>query len=153
MKFEDKFIIKAPIQKIWDFLFDPMSLSACIPGCEKIDVLDNYTYRSLIKVKVGPIKAKFKVKSTLTEMEAPIHLVAVTKGEDIGKAGFLRMESVFDLKEISGDMTEIIGASEVNLVGRLSRFGDRIIKGKAKQLLETFKEELKSKLERGGEEE
>lgn len=150
MKIEDKLIVNASIQKSWDFLLDPMKLSSCIPGCEKIEVLDTYNYGSIIKVKVGPIPAKFKIRSTITEIKAPHHLVSVSKGEDIGKAGFLSMKSVLDLREISGDKTEITGKSEVNLVGRLSTFGDRIIRAKAKQLMDKFKEQLSVKLEKGG---
>ena len=148
MKLEDTITVQAPIEKIWNFLLDPVNLSSCIPGCEKIERLDTHNYTSIIKVRVGPIPATFKIKSAITEITAPNHLVSVSKGDDKGKAGFLHMKSVFDLKALSEDRTEIVGKSEVSIVGRLATFGDRIIRGKAKQLLGTFKEELKGRLER-----
>ena len=37
MRLEGKFALKAPIQKVWDFLLDPSTLFSCIPGAEKIE--------------------------------------------------------------------------------------------------------------------
>ncbi|MDY6973980.1 MAG: SRPBCC domain-containing protein [Thermodesulfobacteriota bacterium] len=150
MEIEVQFIVRASVLESWDFLLDPVKISSCIPGCERLEVIDANNYRSIIKVKVGPIPARFKIKSTINEIKRPYSLVSVSKGVDTGKAGFLSMKTMLNLRELSEDRTEITGKSEVNLIGRLSTFGDRIIRAKAKQLIEEFKEQLCVKLEKGG---
>ncbi|MDY6861762.1 MAG: SRPBCC domain-containing protein [Thermodesulfobacteriota bacterium] len=149
MKIADSFTVKSSVKKSWDFLFDPENLISCIPGCEKVVRIDQNNYISTVKIKVGYIPAKFKIKTTITEINAPTHLSFICRGEDKGKAGFVSMDSILHLKPLSGDMTEIAYTSDLNVVGRLSTFGDRIIKAKVKQLGEKFKEEIKFKLERG----
>jgi carbon monoxide dehydrogenase subunit G len=37
MLIEGKFTLKAPLQKVWDFLLEPGTLLSCIPGAEKME--------------------------------------------------------------------------------------------------------------------
>src|SRR3990170_163466 len=101
-----KFIIKASIQKAWDNLLNPETLAACIPGCEKMEAIDEKTFYSVVKQKVGPISVRFRFTTTLTEVNPPTHMKAVGKGEDIGKAGTFSQETTVDLKEVSGGEVE-----------------------------------------------
>ncbi len=56
MIIEGKFSVKAPIQKLWDTLFDVEALAACLPGAEKIEKIDDKTYDVTMKQRVGMIK-------------------------------------------------------------------------------------------------
>ena len=149
MVIEDRFLIKAPIQKVWDFLMVLEGVGACIPGCEEVKAIDEKTFQGVVKVKVGPISARFKINVTIIEIAPPTHLTSIIKGEDKGKASFFKSENVLDLKGLSLNETEVSYKSEVSTVGRLATFGDRIIRVKAKQLEENFVNSLKGKLEVG----
>ncbi|MBM3302354.1 MAG: carbon monoxide dehydrogenase, partial [Deltaproteobacteria bacterium] len=58
MLIEGKFALKAPIEKLWESLLDPVTLASCIPGAEKVERIDEKTYDAVVKQKVGPIKVK-----------------------------------------------------------------------------------------------
>ena len=60
MLVEDKFTVKAPIQKVWDYLVDPETMGSCVPGCEKVGVIDERTYLTIVEAKVGPISARLR---------------------------------------------------------------------------------------------
>ncbi len=45
MIIEGKFTVKAPIQKLWDTLFDVQALAACLPGTEEIKQIDDRDLR------------------------------------------------------------------------------------------------------------
>lgn len=148
MLIEGKFTLQAPIQEVWGFLLDPETLLSCIPGAEKMEAIDDKTYESVVKQKVGPISVRFKFTTTLTEIDPPRHLVAVGRGEDIGKAGTFTQKTTVDLTEISKDSVEVSYGSNVSLVGRLATFGERIMRAKVKEVGEevtkNFQERLKS---------
>jgi carbon monoxide dehydrogenase subunit G len=36
MLIEGKLTLEAPIQQVWDFLFEPETLITCVPGAEKM---------------------------------------------------------------------------------------------------------------------
>jgi len=146
MLIEGKFTLKAPIQEVWDFLLDPGTLASCIPGTEKVEAIDDKTYESVVKQKVGPISVKLKFTTTLTEIEPPRHLKAVGRGADISKAGTFTQETTVNLAEISKDEVEISYSSNVTIVGRLATFGERIMRAKAKGVGEEFTKNLQEKL-------
>ena len=146
MLMEGKFTLKAPIQKLWDTLLDPGTLLSCIPGAEKIERLDEKTYDCVVKQKVGPISVKFKFKSILSKVEPPTHIEVEGEGEDIGKAGHFVQKSVVDLREISPNEVEVFYKSDVNIVGKLAMFGDRIMRAKGKKVEEEFTKALQERL-------
>ena len=150
MIIEGKFTLKASIRKVWDSLLKPETLASCIPGAEEMELIDERTYNSVVKQKVGPISVKFKFTTILTEIDPPTHLKAVGKGADISKAGIFTQESTVDLKEIPGGEVEISYRSNVNIVGRLATFGDRIMRAKAKSIEEQFTRALRERLESAG---
>lgn len=147
MILEGKLTLKAPIQKLWDTMLKPETLRACVPGAEKIELLDEKTYDCIVKQKVGPISVRFKFKTVLTKVEPPTHVELEGEGEDIGKAGRFVQKTTMDLKEREGGEVEISYRSDANIVGKLAMFGDRIIRAKAKKVEKEFTEALQEKLE------
>jgi carbon monoxide dehydrogenase subunit G len=146
MLIEGKFTLKAPIQKVWNSLLDPVTLASCIPGTEKMEVIDDKTYESVVRQKVGPISVKLKFTTTLTEVEPPRYIKAVGRGADITKAGTFTQETKVNLTEVSNDEVEVLYSSNVSLVGRLATFGERIMRAKAKSVGEEFTKNLQEKL-------
>ena len=146
MLIEGKFTLKAPIQEAWDFLLEPGTLVSCIPGAEKMEAIDNKTYESVVKQKVGPISVKLKFTTRLTKLDPPRHLEAVGRGSDVMKAGTFTQETVVDLTEIAEDEVEVSYRSNVSLVGRLATFGERIMRAKAKSVGEEFTRNFQEKL-------
>jgi len=146
MLLEGKFTLKAPIQEVWDFLLKPETLASCIPGAEEMKAIDDKTYETVVKQKVGPISVKLKFTTKITEMIPPRHLKAVGRGADVTKAGTFSQETIVDLTEISKDEVEVAYSSNVSLVGRLATFGERIMRAKAKSVGEEFTKNLQEKL-------
>ena len=147
MLMEEKFIVKAPIAKVWDFVLDPEKMGSCVPGCEKIEKIDDRTYDTVVKAGVGPIHVKFKFRTVLTEMEYPTHLHAQGGGADVSKAGSFQQDSDFDMREISENEVEISYKSNVSVSGRLATFGERIMRMKARDMGNKFAEAMKKKIE------
>jgi len=146
MIIEGKFTLKAPIQETWDNLLNPETLASCIPGCEKMEAVDEKTYDCMVKQKVGPISVRFKFTTTLTEINPPTHLAAIGTGADVGKAGTFNQKTAVDLKEVSAGEVEVSYRSDVTIVGRLATFGDRIMRAKAKDIEQQFTQALREKL-------
>ncbi len=146
MLIEGRFRLKAPIEQVWDSLLKPETLVSCIPGCEKAEIIDEKTYYSVIKQKVGPISVTFKFTTTLTEIERPAHIKAVGSGAAMNNLGNFRQETDVDLEEVSEEEVEISYKSKVNIVGKLATFGDRIMRATAKRMGDEFTKALEIKL-------
>jgi carbon monoxide dehydrogenase subunit G len=149
MLIEEKFSIHAPIKKVWDFLLDAQSLASCVPGCEGVKVLDEDTYLTSIKTKVGPISAHFKIKLSITEKEPLKRILTTGRGEDSFMASSILAKNEITLNSLSESETEVYYRSDVSILGTLGKFGEGIIRKKAKELGEQFVLALKSKIEKG----
>ncbi len=146
MVIEGKFTLQAPIQQVWSFLLSPETLKACVPGAEKMDAVDDRTYESIVKQKVGPIEVKLRFTTTLATLDPPRYLEAVGGGEEVHKAGTFTQKTTVSLTELSKDTVEIAYCSNVSLVGRLATFGDRIMRAKAKEMGEQVTQNLAARL-------
>jgi carbon monoxide dehydrogenase subunit G len=147
MILEGKFRLKAPIQKLWDTLLRPETLKACLPGAEKIELIDDRTYDCVVRQKVGPISVRFKFKSILTKVEPPTHVEMGGDGIDLGKAGRFTQKTSIDLKETGAGEVEVSYRCDASIVGKLAMFGDRILRAKAKKIEAEFTQALREKLE------
>lgn len=146
MLIEGNFSLKAPIQKVFDFLLEPETLLTCLPGAESVVKLDEKTYECVVKQKVGPISAKLKFKNVLTKAAPPTYIEFEGQGEDVTKLGHFKQKSVVDLKETTDGLVEVSYKTEVNIVGKLAMFGDRIMRAKAKDTEKEFTKNLQEKL-------
>jgi carbon monoxide dehydrogenase subunit G len=149
MLIEGKFALDAPIQKVWDFLLEGGTLASCLPGAEKVDVIDDKTYECIVKQSVGPISVKLKFIVSLTELNPPKYAKAVGRGEAIGKMGTFTCDVTVNLSEVSKGQVEVSYQTNVNIVGRLATFGERIMRAKAKSVGEEFTRNLQAKLKSG----
>lgn len=146
MLIEEKFSVKAPIQKSWDALLDPEIIGPCIPGCEKVETINDKTYDSIIKAKVGFIAVRFKVRTVIEEI-VPYSLIrTVGEGNELRKLGHFKQKTSINFNELSENETEISYQSDVSIVGKLATFGDRILKAKAKEIGKEFADAVKKRL-------
>jgi len=146
MIIEGKFTVKAPIQKLWETLFDVQALAACLPGAEKIEQIDEKTYDVTMKQRVGIVKVTMKGRQVLTKVEAPTHLEMEGEAEDLTKLGRMKDKITMDLKQLDGGEVEISYNMDVNMVGKLAMFGDRIMRSKANEVEKEFVKNLQGKL-------
>ena len=79
-------------------------------------------------------------------MTPPNHLELDGEGEDITKLGHFKQKTVVDLTEIAGGEVEVAYKADVNIVGKLAMFGDRIMKSKARDVEKEFTKNLQEKL-------
>jgi len=146
MLMEGEFRLEAPIQEVWGYMLDPATLGSCIPGAEKVEAIDDRTYESVVKQKVGPISVKLKFTTTLTEINPPTYLKAVGNGQEMRKLGTFTQETEVHLTEISAGEVQVSYSSNVRMVGRLATFGERIMRAKAKEIEKKFTKNLQEKL-------
>jgi hypothetical protein len=146
MLIKDSFVINAPQEKVWEFLFDIPKLSQCVPGIESIEVVDDKTYRGKVVVKVGPIKSEFGGAVTLTEVEAPNRIAGMVEGNDKSSASSVKATFSGTLTPVDGG-TEAAFQVDANLRGRLAQFGGPVIIATAKKLTAEFAKNLRAQLE------
>jgi len=121
---------------VWVKLNDTETLKACIPGCESFDKLSDTEYQAVAVTKIGPVKAKFKGKVTLSDLDPPNGYKISGQG-DGGVAGFASGGAMVKL-EPKDEGTLLSYTVEAQIGGKLAQLGQRLVNGAAKKLADEF---------------
>jgi len=136
MTMNGEYQLAVPRETVWQKLNDPATLKACIPGCEQFDKLSDTEFQAVAATKIGPVKAKFKGKVKLSDLDAPNGYKISGQG-DGGVAGFAQGGATVTLVPKDGG-TLLSYTVEAHIGGKLAQLGQRLINGAAKKLADEF---------------
>ena len=136
MEISGEFHIPAIKQTVWEGLNNPNILKASIPGCEELDKLSDKEFTAAITTKLGPVKAKFKAKVTLSDLDPPNKYTISGEGQG-GAAGFASGSASVSLIEEDKN-TKLIYHAEINVGGKIAQIGSRLIDSSAKKISNQF---------------
>ena len=128
--------LDASRETVWAMLIDPAVLKSCIPGCETLDVIGENEFQAVATNKIGPVKARFKGKVRLTDMDPPNGYKISGEG-DGGVAGFAKGGASVTLTDKDGG-TLLTYKVEAQIGGKLAQLGQRLVNGAAKKLADDF---------------
>ncbi|MFQ5784446.1 MAG: carbon monoxide dehydrogenase subunit G [Alphaproteobacteria bacterium] len=136
MKITGEFEIPASRERVWRALNDPTILAQSIPGCEEIEKVSDTEFRARVVVKVGPVKAAFRGKVTLSDLDPPNGYRIAGEGQG-GVAGFARGEARVRLTG-SNTATLLSYEAEATVGGKLAQVGQRLLGSTARKLAADF---------------
>jgi uncharacterized protein len=128
--------LPVPRQTVWRALNDQEMLKRCIPGCESLEKVSDTEFKAMVKLSIGPVKARFKGKVTLTELDPPNGYKIAGDG-DGGVAGFAKGNAAVALTEIPIG-TKLVYTAEAQVGGKIAQIGQRLIAGSAKKIADQF---------------
>ena len=128
--------LAASRQAVWDKLNDPDVLKSCIPGCELLQKNSDSEFQAIATVKVGPVKARWKGKVRLSDLDPPNSYRISGEGEG-GVAGFAKGGAKVSLADKDGG-TLLTYNVEAQIGGKLAQLGQRLINSAAKKTADDF---------------
>jgi uncharacterized protein len=128
--------LAAPRATVWAKLNDAGVLKQCIPGCEELNKASDTEFQAVATIKVGPVKARFKGRVHLTDLDPPNGYKISGEGEG-GVAGFAKGAATVKLAEQDGG-TLLTYNVESQIGGKLAQLGQRLVQGTAKKLADDF---------------
>jgi carbon monoxide dehydrogenase subunit G len=141
MQMTDSQRIAAPREQVWTALNDPEVLKRCIPGCESLEMTSPNEMTASVVLKVGPVKAKFAGKVTLSDLDPPNGYRITGEGSG-GVAGFAKGGATVRLEEDGPAATILHYEVDAQIGGKLAQLGGRLIDSTAKKLAAEFFDNL-----------
>src|SRR3984885_2430057 len=136
MTMSGEYELPVPREIVWEKLNDAETLKASIPGAEQLDKLSETEFQAVVTTKIGPVKAKFKGKGTLSDLDPPNGYTISGQG-DGGVAGFAKGGATVKLTPKDGG-TLLAYTVEAQIGGKLAQLGQRLVNGVAKKLADEF---------------
>jgi uncharacterized protein len=136
---DQKVVVQAGADKVWDFLMDMSAVSACVPGVESFEKVDEDTYLGALKVKVGPIGVTLNGKVIVGERDreqfrSRMDIQAAEKRLNSAVSA----HATLTLVARSETETEIQIHTESSILGKLGEFGQAVMRRKADQIVGEF---------------
>jgi uncharacterized protein len=136
MDMTGEFRIPAPRQRVWEGLNDPEVLKSSIPGCQSIEKVSDTEFTAKVVAQVGPVKANFSGKVTLSDLDPPQSYTIAGEGSG-GVAGFAKGKAKVNLDE-EGAETVLHYSVQAHVGGKLAQIGSRLIDSVARKMAENF---------------
>jgi carbon monoxide dehydrogenase subunit G len=130
---------------VWKALNDPAILEKSIPGCETLEKTSDTEFQATVKLKIGPVSARFKGKVKLDNIDPPNGYTIVGEGEG-GVAGFAKGQAAVALAT-EGEGCKLTYKAEAATGGKIAQLGQRLIAGSAKKTADQFFENFVAALQ------
>lgn len=140
--------IEASRELVYAALNDVDVLKQCIPGCESIEKTSDNEMNAKVTLRVGPVKASFTGKVTLSDFDPPNGYTITGEGSG-GMAGFAKGSAAVKL-EADGDATILHYTVKAEIGGKLAQLGGRLIDATATKLAGEFFEKFSGHRRRSG---
>ena len=101
-------------------------LKQCIPGCQNLEMSSPTEMTATVVFKVGPVKATFGGKVTLSDLDPPNSYRISGEGSG-GVAGFAKGGAAVRLESESPDVTILHYEVDAQIGGKLAQLGQRLI--------------------------
>ena len=130
----------------WESLNDIGLLKECIPGCDGITPTGENQYEVLITAAIGPVKAKFKGKLQLENLQPPTSYTLRFEGQG-GAAGHGKGTAEVRLESTGPHSTVLHYTARATVGGKIAQLGSRLVDMAAQKMATEFFETFKTKLQ------
>src|ERR1041385_7588956 len=147
-KIEERFELKAPVERVWKYLIDPQRVVHCLPGAELLEMRDDQSFLGAIKVKDGPLSMSYRCQGEFTEIDEETHHVRmVGDAREVRGSGSTKVSMLMTVSPLESGGCEVLVNADIHLVGKIVQFGRGMIEEVSRQMFRQFSTCVKQHLE------
>ncbi len=121
----------------WAALNDIELLRRCITGCESITPVGDDSYEVFITAAIGPVRAKFKGKLALENLQPPQSYTLRFEGSG-GAAGHGKGSADIRLESTDAQVTVLHYNAQASVGGKIAQIGSRLVDMAAQKMAGDF---------------
>jgi carbon monoxide dehydrogenase subunit G len=129
----------------WAALNDVGILQACIPGCEALTPLGDDRYEVVVLAAIGPVKARFKGRLALSDLQPPTSYRLAFEGQG-GPAGHGKGSAEVRLESRSSNETVLHYTAKASVGGKIAQIGQRLVDMAAQRMASEFFSQFDARL-------
>lgn len=157
MELKGEQLLPVSRQAAWEALNDTSLLKEAIPGCESItpSTVEGAeggspgVYDLVMVAAIGPVKAKFKGKLQLMDLDPPNAYTIRFEGSG-GVAGFGKGSAAVKLEPADDDNTRLDYHAQASVGGKIAQVGSRLVDMAARKIADNFFENFTAALAKRG---
>ncbi len=135
MNLQGEASIPAPPERVWVHLTDVDLLARSLPGCEKLELEGEGSYRVTLKLGIGALSGSYTGTVRLSEMVPEQNLRLALQSR--GSWGFVQGEGTLALTRQERE-TLVRYQGELQVGGLIASVGQRLLEGAARMVINQF---------------
>jgi carbon monoxide dehydrogenase subunit G len=149
MRFENQFVVEAPLEQVWATVLDVERVAPTVPGAQVLERTGDDAYKVAIKVKVGPMSMTYRGEVEITERDDAAHrAVMKARAKESRGQGTADADVTMVLSGDDGATTATV-ITDVQLSGKVATMGQGVLQDVSGRLVQTFAQNLAAMLEGG----
>jgi carbon monoxide dehydrogenase subunit G len=137
MELVHEFSVGVPVDEAWAVLTDLERIAPCMPGAELQEV-DGLDHRGVVKVKVGPMTARYQGVARFEERDEARHRAVVrAEGREARGQGNAAATITATLAPDGGG-TRVSLVTDLKISGKVAQFGRGVLADVSGKLLDQF---------------
>ncbi len=147
MQIENSFAVKAPPDRVYEFLLDVNNVVSCVPGAELSEVVDPNTFKGKVRIKVGPVTVNYNGTARITSRDPETRTATLeAEGRETTGSGTAQATTIMAVAADGAGSTVTL-TTDFTVVGRIAQFGRGIMEDVSRHLVGQAAECIQSKLE------
>ena len=143
---QDRFLVRAPIDDVWELLIDPRRVVLCMPGAQLERIESDRAFAGSFRLAVGPFATSYKGRVEFAEVDESLHRARLTaEGQERG-GGAAHGSMVSSLRTVE-EGTEVVVDMSVDGTSRIVQMGLGLTENVAEELFGQFVTCVKERLE------
>lgn len=144
MILNNEFVVKVPLDTLWNLLDEMETFVPCVPGAYHI-ARDGEEHQVGIRLKVGTITTNFQGTVRFVEKDRDNSTVRILgKGKDLGGKASATANVTTRLEPLPDGATRVAITTDLAMTGKLAQFGGGIIADVASRLTAQFARNLEA---------
>jgi uncharacterized protein len=129
---------------VWAFVQDPEKVGRCLPELVEVTVQDQTHVDAVVKVAVGPVRGKFKLKLEVTPDPSRRRIEMKVSGGGFGSA--VDLSAGADVVDAGDGTTLLKWSGQAVARGPVATLGGRVLDAQAKKLIDQAFANVRQKL-------
>jgi uncharacterized protein len=125
--------IPVGLDTVWTFVTDPEKVGRCFPEVVDVTVQDATHFEAIVKVGVGPVRGRFKMKVELLPAPSKRRLDMKMSGGGFGST--VDLMSGADLVDAGDGTTLLKWSGQAEARGPVAAVGGRVLDAQAQKLI------------------
>jgi uncharacterized protein len=125
--------IPAGLDAVWAFVNDPAKVGRSFPELVDLSVQDATHFEAVVKVGVGPVRGKFRIRCELVPDAATHHIDMKMAGGGFGST--VDLNAAADLVDAGDGTTLLKWRGQAEARGPIAAVGGRVLDAQAQKLI------------------
>ncbi len=139
LRIEECFELDAHSDEAWAYLTQPERIVVCLPGAELTEVIDERNYAGGVKVKLGAVAMEYQGTVEFTELDHEQRVIRMEgKGRERRGGGTVSLTMESRVHELEGGRCEVTVLGDIQLAGKIVRFGRGMIQAVTAEIFKQF---------------